>query len=202
MDADIRITYLADEDRLHLEVDGESRPDETSIQPEPFPYELTDLEGKVRYRDGELTIDEFRGKNGAAAVTAAISSRFEDDGGYTVRAIPFTIDQLQVDHRLQSALPPKLFPLFDELALSGSFNASGAIQWHAADADAPIEVAWDTDLILFRNALEAANRLPTFAENRSLRHRPRRSGGRLCRSDIDSFSLTAFRFRRSAVRST
>ncbi|MGI5831961.1 MAG: hypothetical protein ACOX6D_05450 [Thermoguttaceae bacterium] len=154
VDADIRITYLADEDRLHLEVDGESRPDETSIQPEPFPYELTDLEGKVRYRDGELTIDEFRGKNGAAAVTAAISSRFEDDGGYTVRAIPFTIDQLQVDHRLQSALPPKLFPLFDELALSGSFNASGAIQWHAADADAPIEVAWDTDLILFRNALE------------------------------------------------
>ena len=155
-DADIRLTFVPEKDALDLEIDGAIRPEETAIQPDDIPYELTDLEGRIRYREGVVTVDNLRGRNGAAAVSASIRSQFGEDGSYTVRIAPFTVDQLQVDHRLQRALPPKLFPLFEELALSGSFNITGAIQWHAESADAPVEVAWNTELVLFRNSIQCA----------------------------------------------
>ncbi|MBQ3388409.1 MAG: hypothetical protein IJG60_04265 [Thermoguttaceae bacterium] len=155
-DADIRLTFVPEKDALDLEIDGVTRPEETAIQPDHFPYELTDLEGQIQYREGVITIDNLRGRNGAAAVSASIRSQFGENGSYTVRISPFTVDQLQMDHRLQRALPPKLFPLFEEMALSGSFNITGAIQWHAESADAPVEVAWNTELVLFRNSVQCA----------------------------------------------
>ncbi|MBR2693011.1 MAG: AsmA-like C-terminal domain-containing protein [Thermoguttaceae bacterium] len=153
-DAEIRMTYIQEEDRLDLRVDGATRPEETSFKPEHFPYELTNLEGNIRYGDGLLTIDDLRGENGLTAVTAAVRAEIAEDGSYTVRVAPFAVDQIQVDHSLQSAVPSRLYAVFDELALSGSYNATGLMQWHAPSADAPVEFAWNSELVLFRNGIE------------------------------------------------
>ena len=153
-DADIRLTYIPQEDRLDLKVDGAARPEETFLKPEHFPYELTNLKGEIHYSDGLLTIEKLRGENGLTAVAASIRAEIGKNGSYTVRVAPFTIDQIQVDHSLQSAVPSRVYSVFDELALSGSYNVSGAMQWHAASADAPIEFAWNSELVLFRNGIE------------------------------------------------
>ena len=153
-DADIRLTYIPEEDRLNLEADGAVRPEETHFRPEYFPYELTNLEGNIHYRDGLLTIDSLRGENGLTAVSAAVRAEIGENRGYTVRVAPFTIDQIQIDHSLRSAVPSRLYPVFDALALSGSYNVTGAMQWRAADADAPVEFAWNSELVLFRNGIE------------------------------------------------
>ena len=153
-DADIQMTYIPEEDRLDLKADGTVRPDETLFKPEHFPYELTNLEGEIHYSDGLITIDNLRGENGITTVSAAVRAEIGEEGACTVRVAPFAIDQIQLDHSLQSAIPERLYPVFEELALSGSFNMTGAMQWHAAGAGAPIEFAWNSDLVLFRNGIE------------------------------------------------
>lgn len=168
-DADVRIVYLADEDRLDLEIDASPDPEETSIHPDCFPYELSGLEGHVQYRDGVISIDDLHGRNGAMTFSASLESRFAADGTYSVRIAPFTIDQLLFDRNLQNAIPSDLFPLVDTLSPSGYFNLSGAMAWRMTSPDAPAEFAWDTELSLHRNSIECGKTISDICGRALLR---------------------------------
>lgn len=148
---DVKVGYRSNERQFSLEFTAEPIPGAVSAQPEYFPYELKELEGTLVYRNGEIDIRNLRGKNGPMRFSSDVVSRFSTDGTWQIGFLSLAVDQLQIDHQLENAIPPSMLKLVSALKLSGYFNTSGTILFRKSAPDAPIEALWETDVVLNQN---------------------------------------------------
>lgn len=151
VNADVKVGYLSNEQKFSLEFTAEPIPGAVSAQPEYFPYELKELEGTLLYRNGELSVRNLRGKNGPMSFRCDVASRFSPDGTWHIGLLSLAVDQLQMDHQLENAIPPSMLKLVSALKLSGYFNTSGTILFRRTAPDAAIEALWDTEVVLNQN---------------------------------------------------
>ena len=156
--ASIQIRYEAKTDDFSLAFEAEPIPEVTSIRPEVFPCEISHVQGKIIYREGEVIAEGLRGRNRQMSYSTGLRCRFNSEGGgWEVVLSPLYVDQIQLDREMQSAFPKQMLALFDHLRLKGFFNLSGTVRFRKASHEAPLETSWDTSLILQQNEIAWKN---------------------------------------------
>ncbi len=188
-DADVQISYHSGTNRFNLEFEARPIPDQTSIQPDHFPYPISGLEGEITYRNGEVKIPNLRGGNGPMTFSASVDCQFRPDGESTLTIDPFTIDQLSIDRQLQNALPPKLLSLLDRLNLTGFLNGSGSLRFHQDGPDKPVEGVWDTNLVFHQNSANFGKEISGVCGKAALRGIARGEDSFLLHGELDLDSL-------------
>ncbi|MDO5581181.1 MAG: AsmA-like C-terminal domain-containing protein [Planctomycetia bacterium] len=200
VNAQARILYETAARKFDLEFEGRPIPGVSSIKPEIFPYELRNLDGLFVYRQGEIVIENLRGRNGQSKYQAGIRCIFGQNGSWKIDVNSFTADQLLFDHELQSAVPMAVLSFMDEMKLRGYFNLSGALQFSKISPKDPLEAAWDIGLILQQNT--AAFKTPIknicgkmqlrgiYRDNQSIQMHGELDLDSLCIKDIQTIQLT------------
>lgn len=152
-DGQIRVGFRTDENRLALQFDAQPIPGSTSFQPTGFPYPLTDVEGKVSWREGRLTISDLRARNGVTTCSANVVSQNVPGVGRVVDVSPLRVDQLQVDRDLQSVAGKDTQKFLSFLKPVGFFNVDGSVRITSpADTAAKRKYAWNLRFIAQQNS--------------------------------------------------
>lgn len=79
--------------------------DTVSIEPVWFPYRLEQLQGRLAWNDGLLSLDDWRGVHARTTVAAAGHCRFLPDGSWHVSLARLSANRFRADHELVRALP-------------------------------------------------------------------------------------------------
>jgi hypothetical protein len=157
---DVEIRLLAGQERPTVTFRATPQPGTTSIESVRFPYRLDDLRGTLVYRDGEVTIEGFRGRHDNVSLSATLECRFFSDGGWHLRAGGLSVDRFRLDREVVSALPDRLKRLVEELKPSGPINLSGTVDMAAGGRPGdPITSQWDLDVILWQGSVDFGVRL-------------------------------------------
>jgi hypothetical protein len=106
-------------------------PNQISILPVWFPYEVNDLLGQVTVKDGQVKLTNIQGNHGRTKL------RCEGSGAYTSDDWFINIDQmevssLKVDGDLIDALPKEIAPAIRQLEFQGIIGVSGALKVESA----------------------------------------------------------------------
>lgn len=106
-------------------------PNQISILPVWFPYEVNDLTGQVNVKDGKVTLTNIQGTHGRTNL------RCEGSGAYTNNDWFINIDQmevssLKVDGDLIDAVPKEVAPAIRQLDFQGIIGVSGALKVESA----------------------------------------------------------------------
>lgn len=105
---EIKIDWLADEKKLNLTVVGRPRGDTVSIEPKAFPYRMENIEGRMIYRDGHVTMERFKARHGQIEMSASGYCQFPKNGGMHFHLDDVNVDRLRLDRELVVALPSRL----------------------------------------------------------------------------------------------
>ena len=152
-DGQIRVGFRTDENRLALQFDAQPIPGSTSFQPNGFPYPLSDVEGKVSWREGRLTISDLRARSGVTTCSANVVSQNVPGVGRVVDVSPLRVDQLQVDRDLQSVAGKDTQKFLSFLKPVGFFNVDGSVRITSpADPAAKRKYAWNLRFIAQQNS--------------------------------------------------
>ena len=153
MTGQIRVGYRTDEKKLRLQFDATPIASATSCQPFNLPFAIKDVEGRVSYREGALTIIGFRARNGRTTYSANIAARTDVSGAWVADVSSLRIDQFQIDRDLQSATPTQGQQVLAFLQPTGFFNIDGALRiTKGAEPNAKRRVAWNLRLVAQQNA--------------------------------------------------
>ncbi|MBP3957338.1 hypothetical protein J8F10_19000 [Gemmata sp. G18] len=91
-----------------------------TVTPKFFPYELTEIEGWLEYKNNRLDVARMSGSHGASRVKLdAGDIRFYPDGAVWANLGGIEMKPCVVDEALKKALPGKLGPAIDELQFRG-----------------------------------------------------------------------------------
>ncbi|MGI9496530.1 MAG: AsmA-like C-terminal region-containing protein [Mariniblastus sp.] len=106
-------------------------PNQISILPVWFPYEVNDLTGQVNVKDGKVTLTNIQGTHGRTNLQC------EGSGAYTNNDWFINIDQmevssLKVDGDLIDAVPKEVAPAIRQLDFEGIIGVSGALKVESA----------------------------------------------------------------------
>lgn len=149
----IRVGYRTDEKKLRLQFDATPIASATSCQPFDLPFAFKDVEGRVSYREGVLTISGLRARNGRTTYSANVVSHADASGAWIADISSLRVDQFQIDRDLQSAAPTQGRQLFSFLQPSGFFNIDGALRiTKGSEPNAKCRVAWNLRLVAQQNA--------------------------------------------------
>ncbi len=97
----------------------------TSITPVRFPFKIGQLDGKLVYRDGRVTLrgrnpqERFKAKHGQVELAANCQCDFLPDGSWEFRVEDLVVGRLRADHEFVGALPEKLQEAVTSLNLTG-----------------------------------------------------------------------------------
>ncbi|WP_166825030.1 hypothetical protein [Thalassoroseus pseudoceratinae] len=129
-DVDLRMHRPPGRDRK-FELTIDARLSHCEIQPECFPYRLSEVSGQLTHdsRTDRWSFDDFRGEHGAMTLTAqgAFGRESLDDPG--LLQMSFQADKVPLDESLRRALPEKLRSLWDELRPNGQAEAYATLKW-------------------------------------------------------------------------
>ncbi len=89
----------------------------TSVRPESFPVELTDVEGRVRIEPTVFAIDEVVGRYHGAAISA--SGTIERSAPRRALEITVQCRDLRIDDELRAAAPPKMRRVVTDWSVDG-----------------------------------------------------------------------------------
>lgn len=136
---------------MDITVDAElGTPDDTttgrvSIRPVWFPYELRQLSGRVRVGQGQILLENFRGKHGRAWVQSNGSGDYSHDQ-WKINLTDILATALPVDEDLLSAMPEGLGQSVRGIryrglvTVSGDLAVGGKIQGQSPAATRPYAV--------------------------------------------------------------
>ena len=162
----VLLTYDTGTHRMAIEVDAKPIPDKpgepgglTSIEPAPFPYRFDRLRGAIHYKDGHLDLTDIKAVHGRTEVATGGSCDIYPNGGFLLKLRNLEVDRLQANHELIAALPTGLKRLVGDLKPTGAINLRGGVDFSKKDADAPLESAWDAELVTQHTSLDAGVRL-------------------------------------------
>ncbi len=145
-----RIANVPGTERLDVELRVRPRRESTSIEPVHFPYRLEKLQGLLVYRNGQVTLEGFRGEHGNARLSTTGQGAFLPDGSWQFQFDGLTVDRLRIDRELTQALPGRLKKAVAELNPSGPIylrgGKGGLILARGGNLDDPITSQWDLQI--------------------------------------------------------
>ena len=153
-DGQIRVGFRTDEKKLALQFDATPIPESTSFQPEGFPFPLSNVEGRVSWREGTLSITGLRARNGATTCSANVVSQTIPNVGRVVDVSDLRVDQLQFDRDLRSVATEGFRDFLDFLQPQGFYNVDGAIRVsQGLEPNAKKRIAWGLRLSVQQSAV-------------------------------------------------
>ncbi|MEO8494374.1 MAG: AsmA-like C-terminal region-containing protein [Planctomycetota bacterium] len=163
----VQLRYEAAAKDLSVEVMGHKRPADRNVEgrsitikPSWLPYELDEVVGAVRFRDGVAELEQVRGTHGDASVE--LSGRFETlpDDQWRFEATDIRVDRLRASHELVSALPQRLGNAISKLKFQGAVSISGQLGMQGMmGLDQPLASEWDLDLDVEDGTVDCGVRL-------------------------------------------
>jgi len=163
----VQLQYLAASKALSLDVMGQKRDADGNIEgrsitikPSWLPYQLDDVVGAVRYRDGVAELQHVKAKHGDASVE--LTGRFESlpDEQWQFEASEILVDHLRTNHELVSALPRRLGNAISRLKFQGAVNISGRLALQGMlGLEQPLTSNWELDFDVEDGAVDCGVRL-------------------------------------------
>ncbi len=95
VDLTAQICYLSEQKQLSLGVCVEPKSETTSIEPVHFPYRMDKLQGVLVYRDGHVTLQQFKAEHGTVNIRTEGYCDFLPDGGWNMHLAGLTVDRLR-----------------------------------------------------------------------------------------------------------
>jgi hypothetical protein len=123
----------------------EGRP--LSLEPAWFRYELNNVTGSFRYRDGRMQLTNLRASHGHAALAAEGNCMLLSDGGCRLDLTKLAADRVDVDRDLLAAMPGDLGSSLARLPLEGPVNVQGRLGILVPPQHgAPPHIVWDLNI--------------------------------------------------------
>jgi len=121
-----------------------------SIEPVWFPYRMDQLTGTVRYRDGQIEMQDLAAVHDRVQLQAQGRCEVFGEDAWQVRLDRFTAGRFRDSDRgaLIAALPPKLAGTVEKLNLSGPISVGGFLQLDGIkkpDGEEQTLTKWDVD---------------------------------------------------------
>jgi hypothetical protein len=150
----VRLRYEATVKDLSLELTAQKRPADRNVEgrsitikPSWLPYQLDDVIGTVRFRDGVAELQRVKGNHGDT--TVELTGVFESlpDEQWQFEATEVNVDRVRANHELVSALPRRLGNAISKLKFQGAVNVSGRLNMQGMmGLSQPLSSAWDLHL--------------------------------------------------------
>ena len=149
----VQLKYQAASKNLSVDVTAHKRPADRNVEgrsitikPSWLPYQLDDVIGAVRFKNGVADLQRVKGKHGKASIE--LTGRFESlpDDQWQFEASELHVDQLRADHELVSALPRRLGNAIAKLKFQGAVSISGRLGMEGMlGLNQPLSSDWDLD---------------------------------------------------------
>ncbi len=191
VDLQAQICYLSEQKQLSLGVRVEPKTETASIEPVHFPYRMDKLQGAILYRDGHVTLQQFKAEHGNVTIRSEGYCDFLPDGGWDMYLAGLTVDRLQPDRDLILALPEGLKKAVLTLNPTGRpVDLCGNLELvHDGRPGMPLRCQWDDVRInIFQTVVQCGVRLENIFGTVTLSGQS--DGQRcLCRGELNLESL-------------
>lgn len=114
---------------------------DVTAKPSVFPYELTDVAGRVRVTPEHVVLDDLVGRHGKTTMTVGGKVLLTDQATAVERLV-FTARDLELDDDLYKALPEEVREVWRDLAPGGSANITKGLLRHK-DLAGPDELDYE-----------------------------------------------------------
>ncbi|MDA1053722.1 MAG: hypothetical protein O3C40_25005 [Planctomycetota bacterium] len=163
----VQLRYEAASHDLSVDVTGQKLPADRNVEgrsitikPSWLPYQLDEVVGAVRFRDGVAELERVKGKHGDTSVE--LTGRFETlpDEQWRFEASEFLVDRLRANHELVSALPQRLGNAISKLKFQGAVSISGRLGMQGMlGLDQPLASNWELDFDVEDGTVDCGARL-------------------------------------------
>lgn len=149
----IEIAYYTAQEHLSVSFDALfSYPETTSVKPVYFPYQLENVSALVRYRDGEVLIENFSGQNDETKISGGIHCQFKPDGSWSLYLKKLLAVQLYHNRSFITAIPPEVRDLINNLKITGAVTLQGEMLFtKGMRVDDPMISTWNLGVIFLQN---------------------------------------------------
>lgn len=114
---------------------------------EAFPFELTDIDSDVEYKDGKLEFTHLKGRHGNSKLQMKGWYQNLDDH-WVFHLDKIVADDLVPDNDLLKALPENLSAMFRDLRFTAPFSLNGQLELRGTYDQAATTAAWTFKTIL------------------------------------------------------
>jgi hypothetical protein len=128
-------------------------PNQISILPVWFPYEVNDLTGQVSVKNGKVTLTNIQGNHGRTKLRCQGSGAFTNNDWF-IDIGQMEVSSLKVDGDLIDAVPKEVAPAIRQLDFQGIIAVSGALRVESAGRE-PIQNQPGQPTILGNGPLQA-----------------------------------------------
>ena len=120
-----------------------------SMELRSFPYPFDDVQARVAFRDGTVTISDFSGRHEETLVRTQGIGRFEPNGEWRMRLENLRVDDLDPDRRFRKTLPTRLREIVDTIdPRKGKISLAGMLEFRGTGVTTdPVSAAWDLETI-------------------------------------------------------
>jgi hypothetical protein len=145
IDLTTEIRYLSEQRQLSVGVRALPQSETTSVEPVHFPYRMEKLQGVLLYRDGHVTLEQFKAWHGPVEISTKNSyCEFIPGGGWSMHFDELTVERLRLDRDLINALPERLKKAVLTLNPGGSVNLRGNLDlMHTGRLNESLRSQWD-----------------------------------------------------------
>ncbi|MCL2117267.1 MAG: hypothetical protein FWH27_02455 [Planctomycetaceae bacterium] len=149
----LSLNYLSDTDDFHVAFDAETDPAVTTIKPVAFPLLLDTVTCRVRYFDGMVQVNGFRGRKSDSFLSTDLRCVFRKDGAWVMTLDNLLAERFERDTELIRAMPPDLQNFITKLQLKEPVTLGGTLCFQKdAPADAPLRSYWHLGIICHQNS--------------------------------------------------
>jgi len=154
IDLTAHLTYPFAGTQPELTVNVRPAGENTSLEPDFFPYSIEKLSGSATFREGGVVVEELRGQHGRTRIATRGQAATQPDGSWYFALHDLYVDRLKADHDLLVALPAGLRSVVGRLSPTGPINMRGWISLaKAAEEDAPLTSRWDLSFNVHRSSI-------------------------------------------------
>ncbi|MEX0819468.1 MAG: AsmA-like C-terminal region-containing protein, partial [Pirellulaceae bacterium] len=163
----VQLRYEAASQDLSVDVMGHKRPADRNVEgrsitikPTWLPYQLDDVVGSVRFRNGVAELQHVKGRHGDASVE--LTGRFETlpDEQWQFEASEIHVDRLRTSHEFVAALPPRLGNAISKLKFQGAVSVSGRLGMQGMlGLEQPLASNWELDFDVEDGTVDCGARL-------------------------------------------
>lgn len=163
----VQLRYEAASQAMTVDVLGHKRSADRNIEgrsitikPSWLPYQLDDVVGSVRFRDGVAELRKVKGKHDDTSVE--LTGRFETlpDEQWRFEASEVLIDKLRASHELVAALPRQLGNALSKLKIQGAVYVSGRFGMQGMlGLEQPLASNWELDFDVEDGTIDCGARL-------------------------------------------
>lgn len=172
-----------------------------SVKPVAFPYPVDNITGIVRYQPGEFTLEQLRGEHGRAVLQGAGRCLVTDTGEWRLKLQQVSVDRLQIDHDLLSALPTDAGLGVARAQFSGPIRGQGTLELDGSVATGGVSRgAWDIVLDVENGGLHCGVPLEQIRGELRLTGQRQTDGAIATRGELNIDSLVCRGIQFSSVR--